>query len=655
MSPAGSPAWRTTVVCLVLFVGTVALYTRALDYGFTNYDDPSYVTANPHVQGGLSWAGLRWAFAGRTDYWHPLTWLSHMLDWQLYGGRAPGHRLTSILWHAANAVLVFLVLRRLTGAFWASALCAALFAWHPLRVESVVWIPERKDVMSGAFFLLTLWAYAGYVDRRRAGGAGVGARYGLTLALFAAGLMCKPVLVTLPGVLLLLDFWPLGRWPVSGAAAPRETAAFLLVEKAPFVLLSALIAAVTLAMQRAAGAFSLHLSAGARLANAAVSLARYLGKFFWPFSLTVCYPHPGHWPAAAVAAATALLLLITGLALWQWRSRPWLLVGWGWFLVLLLPSLGLVQAGYQAMADRYTYLPALGLQLAGLWTLRGFTRAPLPRWLWAVEAGILLAACALRTWDHERVWHDPDILFSHAIEVARNNYPAHAFYALVLLGEGRLAEAEQHAERAVALQPDFAPAQDALATVRRAQGRTDEAIAGYRRVLALAPRSPATLCDLGTLLLQQGRIDEAAADFQAALKVQPEFAAADVGLALVETARDHIPAAVAYGRRALALTPGHGESPAGLAALHRTIGDALGRRQRFGEAEAQYQAALRLQPGDAELHARLGYILLFQGQTAGAVTEWEEALRLKPDFPGLRDRIEQLRRATTAMPVPEGR
>ena len=388
------PALHAWAVSVALFAGTMLLFGRAFDYGFTNYDDPRYLTDNLHVQSGLTWDSLVWAFTAKTDYWHPLTWFSHMLDWQLYGASATGHHLTSVLWHALNAVLAFHVLRRLTGAFWTCAFAAALFAWHPLRVESVVWVAERKDVLSGCFFLLTLWAYAGYA-KRRLERSRAWPSYLLTLALFSGGLMCKPMLVSLPLVLLLLDYWPLNR--TAAGPAPVLVWRGLLIEKLPFVVLSAAISVLTILMQFNVGGYVLHLPLGARLGNALVSIVRYLGKFFWPFDLAVCYPHPGSWPAATVSGAV-LLVLALSVAAWRQRHiRPWLLVGWAWFLVVLLPVIGLVQAGFQAMADRYTYLAIIGPQLALLMTVREIPARFMPRGLAAALGGVVLAACALAT------------------------------------------------------------------------------------------------------------------------------------------------------------------------------------------------------------------------------------------------------------------
>ncbi len=629
-----SPALRVRAACLALFLGTLLLFSRAMGFGFSNYDDPRYLTNNPHVQAGLSWAGVKWAFTGKVDYWHPLTWISHMVDWQLYGNNARGHHVTSVIWHALNAVLVLLVARRLTGAFWASALCAALFAWHPLRVESVVWITERKDVMSGFFFLLTVWSYLAYAERRRANQAARSC-YGLTLAAFAGGLMCKPSLVALPAVLLLLDFWPLRRWAGAATVTPANGNTDLpasgrpwtelLREKTPFFLLSIVTAVATVRLQAGSGAFTLALPLSARLANAAVSIPRYLGKFFWPFNLTVCYPHPGHWPAVGVGAAVALVLALTGAAFWQWRSRPWLLTGWFWFLAMLAPVLGLVQAGFQAMADRYTYLPIIGLQLALLWTLRDVTLPFATRWMRIGFVGLLLAGCAVRTWVQEGTWRDPHTLFEHALAVTERNDMAHFFLSATLFAEGRINEAELHARRAVEINPNYAADHDLLGDIQVKQGRIAEACASYRRVLQLDPRNAKADYDLGVLLLLQNRPEEAAAHFQSAARSQPESISAHLGLAQAETVRGRLPQACDSFRQAISLQPTNPAAHFGLALALEQLG-------RTEEALASYTTATELSPVDAAAHVKIGTILLNRNQPAEARSHFEIAAKNQPDF-----------------------
>ena len=632
---ADSPALRVRAVCLGLFLGTLLLFSRAMSFGFTNYDDPRYLTNNPHVQAGLTWEGLRWACTGKVDYWHPLTWISHMVDWQLYGDRAYGHHLTSALWHALNAVLVFLVARRLTGAFWTSALCAALFAWHPLRVESVVWITERKDVMSGFFFLLTVWIYTGYAEKHRANDASALRYYGLTLGAFACGLMCKPTLVALPVVLVLLDFWPLRRFASAAGAAPAEKSATwstsarpwmgLLLEKVPLFLLSAAASVVTILLQEDTGAFTLSLPFSARLANAVVSVPRYLGKFFWPFNLTVCYPHPGHWPAAGVGAAGALVLAITGVAFWQWRSRPWLLTGWFWFLAMLLPVIGLVQAGFQAMADRYTYLPIIGLQLALLWMLRDVTLLGVTRWMRIGLAGLILAGCAARTWNQEKTWRNPITLFEHALAVTERNDMAHFFLGATLFAEGRINEAELHAKRAVEINPNYAADYDLLGDIQVKQGRIAEACDSYHRVLQLDPRNAKADYDLGFLLLLQNQPEQAAVHFQSAVRSQPESISAYLGLAQVETMLGRLPQACDHFRKAISLQP---KSPA----AHLGLALALEQLGRTDEALASYTTATQLSPGDAAAHVKIGIILLNRNQPAEARSHFEIAAKNQPNF-----------------------
>jgi Flp pilus assembly protein TadD len=682
------------MTCALLFGGTLLLFSRATGFGFINYDDPSYVTDNLQVQGGLSWAGLLWAFTASADYWHPLSWLSHMLDWQLYGPSASGHHLTSVLWHALNAVLAFLLFRRLAGGFWRSAFAAALFAWHPLRVESVVWITERKDVMSGCFFMLTLLAYARYVAVRAAGRP-AWRPYLLALACFAAGLMSKPMLVTLPLVLLLLDFWPFARG--TSLAAWRH----LVLEKLPFFALSAAAAVATVLMQRQAGAFVLDLPVGARVGNAVVSFARYLGKFVWPFDLVVCYPHPGHWPAIAIAAASALVVGFGALAWWQRRARPWIATGLGWYLVTLLPVSGLVQAGFQAMADRYTYLPLLGIELALVWSIPWWDSRP-GRVAGAIVAAVLLAASAVRTWGQEGVWRDSVSLFAHAVQVTDRNDVAEDFLASALFAAGRFHEAAEHAGRARALNPRNDRVLVTLAGLSERQGQMDEAMALYRSALALRPDNPQVQCQLGLLELSRGHAEQARVLMTPALRsapalrertrqigrtaleqgdttvalflyelvlaAAPDDAEAHAGAGLVLLARNDAAGAIVHLRTAVERAPALADAQLALAACAEQLGrtaeasaalaraeaaapdspvilsrvaELHARRRDFPTAIRLYRRVVELDPADSRAHAALGYLLIHAGDHAGGIAEWRRALELNPNIPGLRDRLQQ--------------
>jgi protein O-mannosyl-transferase len=654
------PRIHAWAVCAALFTGTVLLFSRAAGYGFLNYDDPIFVSQNLHVQQGLTWDSVAWAFVGRADYWQPLTWISHMLDWRLYGDRAAGHHVTSVLWHAANAVLVFLVMRRLTGAFWTSAFGAALFAWHPLRVESVVWITERKDVMSGFFFLLTLWAYASYSERRR-DSRRAWSLYLLTLGLFLGGLMCKPMLVTLPCVLLILDFWPLRRG--------RESWRALLVEKIPFFALSILVSWITVDMQSRDTGFVLALPLGARLGNAVVSVVRYMGNLLWPFDLTAIYPHPGYWPAWIVVAAALVVVALTAAAWCLRAARPWILAGWAWFLVMLLPVIGLVQVGFQAKADRYTYLPILGLQLALLWTLRegAFWRAR--PWAARALAAALLLGCAARTWDQEDTWRDSQALFRHAIAVTGRNDTAHGLLAYTLVGLGKLDEGALESRRALEINPRNEPALTALAAVQEQQGRVDDAIATCRAVLLLNPLNAEIEFSLGLLLLREDKTDEAGAHLRSAVARRPRMAALNRERAAEETAR-HRPRdaflryaaalelnrsdAAAYVGLGLSLTQ-MGRPDEALASYEsaaqiqpdnpdaqRGWADGLARKGQFADALPHYARAVQLRPADPGGYAALGYALLLSGRRSEAMDQWEQALKLDPHFPGLRERLHEV-------------
>ena len=391
---------RTIAISAALFLGTLLVFSRAIGNDFVNYDDPVYITDNPCVQAGLTLQGIQWAFT--TDAaanWHPLTWISHMADWSLFEDDPRGPHAVNIVLHALNAVLVFLLFLRLTNGFWLSAFSGALFAWHPLRVESVAWIAERKDVLSGFFGLLALWSYVIYTRQKARNW------YLFSLGTFALGLLCKPMLVTLPLIMLVLDIWPLQRF----RSAPR-------LEKLPFFLLAASSCAVTLVVQKAGGSISTVLPMSARIANAFVAISGYLRKIFWPADLAVLYPHPGFWPATTVAIAVVFFILVTVIVVMQFRKRPGLTIGWFWFVIMLLPVLGFVHIGLHYMADRYTYLPILGLQLMVLSLFTKNSGA-----LSVAAAVVVLGGCAVQTWNQLGVWKNSFTLFDHALAVTRNN------------------------------------------------------------------------------------------------------------------------------------------------------------------------------------------------------------------------------------------
>lgn len=615
------PAIHPWAVCVVLFVGTVLLFLRAANYGFSNYDDPAYVTNNGYVQAGLTWEGVVWAFTAAADYWHPLTWLSHMLDSELFGENAYGHHFTSVLWHAVNAVLVFVLLRRLTGAYWTTVLAAALFAWHPLRVESVAWITERKDVMSGFFFLVTLWTYAIYVGRREAGRPARG-HYALSLVLFLCGLMSKPMLVTVPVVLLILDFWPLRRLSLEAADGRRWGG--LLLEKVPFFALSAATAFVTVRMQQHAGAFVLDLPLGARLGNAAVSIPRYLAKFFWPVDLAVFYPHPGYWPVLAVLGSVVFCGGITLLAWRQRRSFPWILAGWLSFLVMLLPAIGIIQVGAQSMADRYTYLPIIGLQLALLWTIPALSARAPPGVLIAAGA-VWLLACGVRTWDQQATWRDPVTMFQQALAVEEKNEIAHALLGYTLLNVDRLEEAARHSRRALEFDPRNHTALFTLASVDERQGRFEAAIAGYRAALEVRPEDSQASYQLGMALLRSGKVDEAKERIAAVILQDPEVYQTHLTFALAEVQRGDPWNALHCAEAALVARPNDPDA-------HYATGLAMSKLERLTEAREHFEAALAARPAFTAAHTELGLLFLERDEMELAAKHFRAAIQLEPRF-----------------------
>jgi protein O-mannosyl-transferase len=480
---------RNAALFVLLAVPVCAVFGRAVAFPFVNFDDNTYVYDNPFVAQGLSLEALGWALTTtRGGIWHPLTWLSHLLDVELFGLRPWGHHLVSVLLHALNAGLLFVVLRRLTGARWRSWLVAALFALHPLRVQSVAWVSERKDLLSALLGLTALLLYLRYARRPSRGG------YLALAAVFALGLAAKPMLVTLPLLLLLLDWWPLGRFSFRASAAGRGPGpAALLREKAALLAIAVLFGIVSIHAQRSVGAL-MDLDAyplAGRVANALVATAGYLGKLLFPANLAVFYPlRPGGavWPAAA--GALAALAGITAVAAREARRRPYLLAGWLWYLATLLPVSGLIQVGHQAMADRYTYLPLIGLQLAAVWALAEISRRrPRLRAALVVAAAAVLPALAAASWREVGHWRDSEHLMRRALAVTRDNFTAHNNLATALMTQARYDEAVPHLEAALRIRPDHFNAHLNLGQILLMRGRAREAAALFAEAARLDPGS----------------------------------------------------------------------------------------------------------------------------------------------------------------------
>jgi tetratricopeptide (TPR) repeat protein len=517
-----SPRVRDAAIAAGLVAAVLAIYGQTAGHDFVSYDDPAYVTDNPAIRSGITWASLWWAMTTTDVYnWHPLTWVSYLADYQLYGLDPAGYHLTNVALHAANTVLLFLVLRDMTGHVWPSALAAALFGVHPLHVESVAWVSERKDVLSTLCWILTMGAYARYAERGAAGW------YATALGLFALGLSAKPMLVTLPFVLLLLDYWPLRRLDRPGAGRPEASPARLLAEKVPFVLLSMLSSVMTLYAQSTGGAVAEldRFPLGARVANALVSYVAYLGKTMWPVDLSIRYPHLGaSLPLWKSIVAGLVLLALTGAAVRWWRSRPYFAVGWFWYLGTLVPVIGLVQVGDQAMADRYTYIPLIGVFIVMAWGLRAAAVAPTPArvvvpWL----SGFVLVALAVMAWHQTQHWRNSVTLYEHGLSIAASDPLLHYNLANEFREQGRLTAAVHHYQEALRFDPTYAAAHTNLGPILAQQGRAEDAIAHYAAALSLKPDVAEAHNNLGMLLGEQGRIAEAIPHFEEAVRLKPEL------------------------------------------------------------------------------------------------------------------------------------
>jgi tetratricopeptide (TPR) repeat protein len=634
--PGSKPsiAKQAACACLAIIALNILIYWPVRHFEFVSVDDGLYVTANPAVNVGLTWRGLSWAMtAGYAANWHPLTWMSHMLDVQLFGLNPGLHHVTNILLHIANSLLLFGALFQMTRALGRSAFVAALFAVHPLRVESVAWVAERKDVLSTFFGLLAICAYARYARQPS------WARYSVVAALFALSLMAKPMLVTLPAVLLLLDYWPLGR--VSPGSWSR--AALLAREKVPLLAMSVASGIVTVWAQGGGGAvagltgFPLDM----RVANALVSAVAYIQKMLWPAGLAAFYPYPQTFPGVQ---AGVCLVLLAGMSTWvlaSARRRPYAPIGWLWYMGTLLPVIGLVQVGEQAMADRYSYFPLIGVAIVVSWGMHEV----LARWqsrniVGAVGATLVIAALAVTARHQVQYWANSVALWEHTLEVTADNFRTHADLAGVLSEQGKLNEAVAHYSEALRIRPNVMATHNNLGITLARAGKLDDAAREFSEAIRLKPDFVEARNNLGTTLANQGKFREATAQFTEVLRLKPDNAQAHSNWGAALARQGNLEEALAHYSEALRLNPDFVEA-------HTRMGIVLTRQRRLDEAVAHFSKALEFTPDVAELHNNLGVALAEQGKAGDAAHQFSEALRIKPDFPDARANLARAQQSTT--------
>jgi Flp pilus assembly protein TadD len=588
-SVVGGPAlW----VSLALIVTSVFIYAPVGNHDFVAWDDPDYVSDNMHVAAGVTWDGVRWALTtGHGGNWYPLTWLSYMLDVQFFGMSAGPQLFTNLLFHTLNALLLFGLLHAMTGALGRSAFVSALFVAHPLHVESVAWISERKDVLSTLFGLLALWAYFQCTRRPRR------TPYLTVLLFFALSLMAKPMLVTLPLVMLLMDYWPLRRV----ALHPRYVDLQLVREKLPMLAIALVSCAITFVTQQRAGAVTTltKVPLDLRAANALASYTAYIGKMLWPWSLSAFYPlfhlTPGVVLGSGMALAVTSLLVI-----WGAQRHPYLPVGWLWYLGTLVPVIGLIQVGSQSMADRYTYFPLIGLFIILAWGIADLLASwPHQEILLPAGAAIVILVCATTARTQVLSWKDTMTLWTHALEVNADNDVAHYLLGDWLTKQGRLQEAMAHYSEALRLKPDNAEAHDSMGFALASQGRFSDAISQYSEALRLKPAFAAAHCNLGLAMANEGRVEEGIGEISEALRINPDFVEARNNLGIV-----------------------------------------LANQGKTGEAAAQFSEVVRLKPSNAAAHNNLGILLANQGRLGEAIAHFSEAVRLQPDFAVARNNLQ---------------
>ena len=546
---------KLIIICLFLTLAILIVYGQAIHFDFNNYDDNLYVTENQQVQAGLTVRGLGWAFTtGHASNWHPLTWLSHMLDYELYGLNPMGHHWTNIQIHIANSILLFLLLNIMTGAIWRSGFVAALFALHPLHVESVAWVAERKDLLCAFFWMLSVWAYLRYIIKPTI------VRYILLIILFICGLMSKPMIVTLPFTLLLIDFWPLSRLTSSAHKKPAsycQTFISLVREKIPLFALSAISSIITVIVQQHGKSIASldFFPLSMRIANALISYLKYIEKMIWPVNLAVFYPYQ-KWPTAEVVAAGSLLLFMTAFVIWASRRRPYLATGWLWYLGTLVPAIGLVQAGLQSMADRYTYIPLIGLFIIVVWGISDISS----RWrkqniLLPLLSSIIVISLMICTYFQVHHWKNSITLFTHALNVTSDNYIALGNMGQVLDMQGQFDAAIPYYYKALEINPNYVDARNNIGVALARKGDVKNAINHYYRALQINPANAKAHNNLGAALSCQGNDKLSIYHYNEALRINSDYAGAYYNLGKIFANQGKTENAILHFQKALQKDP----------------------------------------------------------------------------------------------------
>ena len=588
-----------TIICVFLTIALCSVYLQVKDHQFINYDDQQYVTENSHVLSGLNPGNIKWAFTSvYASNWHPLTWISHMMDVDIFGMKPGMHHLTNVIFHILNSILLLIVLNQMTGALWRSAVVAALFALHPLHVESVAWIAERKDVLSTFFWMLTMLAYHRYV------GSHTISKYLLMILLFGLGLMAKPMLVTLPFVLLLLDFWPLKREELNLSTNGSQTTLLwwlktnprgilrLILEKVPLMIMALAASGITFYAQSAGGSVTSleRMSFGTRIQNVIISYVAYLWKMIWPLNLAVFYPYPKQFSILTVVVCFWLLIAITVIVVMSVRRFPYLVTGWFWYLGTLVPVIGIVQVGYQSMADRYTYIPMIGIFVMIAWGIPEL----LDKWQFkkialATLTGIVIPILIVCSWMQVGYWKNSNTLFEHALNMTVNNDVAHYSLAKDLIDHGEFDDALKHCTEALKIHPYNSHANNIMGLVLKKRGEISKAISYYSKAIQIDSNYVEAYNNLGSAFINQGKNSEAVKQFSRAIEIEPECVFAYINM-----------------------------------------GVALANQGRLNEAIHQYHKALQIRPDSFEAHYNLGIALISQGKIDESIDQYKKVLGIDP-------------------------